>query len=100
WLERVRTSLARLCPRVEATRMLKDYVVDYYEPAAARSDAMRANGDERARELVRWEHHVLRSWPSVAVMGTDHEVHPAPDGDGEVHRMTAQVVLGELDHGE
>jgi starch phosphorylase len=99
WLARVRTSLARLCPRVEATRMLKDYVVDYYEPAAARSEAMRADGDERARALVRWERHLLRAWPSVAVMATGHDEVSGDDGR-PVHRLCAQVTLGDLDPGD
>jgi starch phosphorylase len=34
WLERVRTSLASLGPRVTADRMVREYVERFYEPAA------------------------------------------------------------------
>jgi starch phosphorylase len=95
WLQVVKESLARLCPAIEATRMLKDYVRDYYEPAAVRSAALRADHDERAKSLVRWERHLLRAWPSVAVMSTECAAHG--HNSHTAYRVTAQVSLGELD---
>ena len=95
WLDKVRTSLARLCPYVESTRMLKEYVTDYYEPAAVRSEALRADHDERAKALVRWKRHVFRAWPSVSVVSTSHEKVAADHG--VTYRMIAQVTLGDLD---
>ena len=33
WVERMRKSLSVLAPKVSATRMVRDYVTDYYRPA-------------------------------------------------------------------
>ena len=95
WMRLVKASLARLCPEVTATRMLRQYVTEYYEPAAERSRALRADGDERAKALVRWKRHVFRAWPSVAVGEVSHrEVADAPTA---TYRVDAQVALGDLE---
>ena len=95
WLARVKASLAHLGPAVEASRMLKEYVTDYYEPAAARSAALRADDDARAKALVRWKRHLFRAWPSVGVLATSCE---EVGHDGQVrYEVSAQVTLGDLE---
>jgi starch phosphorylase len=97
WLAKVKRSLVKLGPEVEATRMLREYVERLYEPAAVRSDEMSGDGFERARGLVRWTHHLERSWPSVSVPSTSYEAVGADPGRVRVH---AQVVLGDLEPGD
>ncbi|MCC5952972.1 MAG: alpha-glucan family phosphorylase [Acidimicrobiia bacterium] len=95
WVTRVKASIARLGPQVQATRMLTEYTEGYYEPAAARSESLRANGDEAAKALVRWKRTVFRAWPSVAVVSTEHQ--RANGEDTAAYRVEAQVTLGDLD---
>lgn len=94
WLARVKRMLARLGPEVEASRMLKEYTVNHYEPAAARSADLTEDRYGRAKRFVRWRRAVIRAWPSVAVMSTSFE-QLARD-DGASYRVTAQVALGDL----
>jgi starch phosphorylase len=75
--------------------MLKEYTLNYYEPAAARSAALRANHNERAKGLVRWKRSVFRGWPSVAVNATSYEALPGEHS--AEYRVTAQVALGDLE---
>jgi len=95
WLRRMKACLSTLGPQVEASRMLKEYTLNYYEPAAARSVALRADHNERAKALVRWKRSVFRGWPSVAVHATTYEEldaeHPAE------YRVSAQIALGDLE---
>jgi starch phosphorylase len=95
WLHRVKECLARLGPQVEASRMLKAYTTRYYEPAAARSEAMTADHHERAKALTRWKRYMSRGWPSVAVNTTGYE--EAAGDTGTSYRVTAQVTLGDLE---
>jgi starch phosphorylase len=95
WLRRVKRSLAVLGPKVEASRMLKEYTTRYYEPAAARSEALRADANARARSLVRWERGVTRVWSSVGVTATSYE--EASRADDIVYTVSAQVTLGDLE---
>jgi starch phosphorylase len=50
WLERVRNTLVGLGPHISATRMMRDYVEQHYEPAAARS--IRAHDDHAAATVL------------------------------------------------
>jgi starch phosphorylase len=98
WLARVKRSIARLGPKVESTRMLREYVSDLYEPAAAHAERLEAKGYERAKALVRWKRHVARAWPSVSVTATSYD--ELPTAQGTTYRVTAQVSLGELEHSD
>ena len=97
WLRKVKQCVARLGPQVEASRMLKEYTVRYYAPAAARAEELNASDHERARALVHWKRHVRRAWPAVAVTSTALEELP---DHGTTVRAHAQVQLGDLDPGD
>ena len=96
WLEMVRHTLATLGPKVQATRMVGEYVTRLYAPAAAAGRALAADGLAPARELARWKHDVRQGWSRVRVDHVDSS------GIGEVpqvgDRLTvrAYVSLGDL----
>jgi starch phosphorylase len=95
WLRRVRQSLAVLGPQVGATRMVRDYVETYYEPAAARAKARRVNGDASARELAAWRQRVTAAWDQLAIAAMHW-----PQGDlrlGAPVDVAVSVRLGSLD---
>jgi starch phosphorylase len=95
WVQKVKRMLAKLGPKVEASRMLEEYVVNHYEPAAARSGDLAADHYQRAKAFVRWKRIVFRAWPSVAVMATGYE--ELPGADESTFRVSAQVALGDLE---
>jgi len=96
WLEMVRHTLATLGPKVQATRMVGEYVTRLYAPAAAAGRALAEDGLAPARELARWKHDVRQGWSRVRVDHVDSS------GIGEVpqvgDRLTvrAYVSLGDL----
>ena len=95
WVTRVKASLRSLGPKVMASRMVRDYLNEMYEPIAAQSDALAADDYARARELAAWKQRVVAAWPEVKV-----EVDPDP-GVGSVDlgaecEVTAAVHLGSL----
>ncbi|OEV30277.1 glycogen phosphorylase [Streptomyces nanshensis] len=113
WVEMVRRTLTRLGPKVQAERMVREYVERLYGPAAR---AHRELDAVSARELAAWKARVRAEWPSVAVgrvehagpgqeRGHDHEQHPdrrqGPDGAldlglGSCLTLRARVALGRL----
>ena len=95
WNTRVKASLRSLGPKVMASRMVRDYLNEMYEPIAAQSDALAGDDYARARELAEWKKRVLAAWPEVKV-----EVVPDP-GVGSLDlgadcEVTATVHLGSL----
>ncbi|GAA3984621.1 glycosyltransferase family 1 protein [Actinomadura viridis] len=96
WLEMVRHTIATLGPKVLATRMLRDYVEEYYTPAAVSARAMAAGGYAGARALAAWKRKVVKDWPRVAV---EHVESSGADSPHVGTRLPVRVVvdLGGLD---
>jgi starch phosphorylase len=96
WVQMVRHTLKSLGPKVLATRMVRDYVRELYEPAAASSARMQADGFSAAKELAQWRNRVLAAWPGVRVLHVDSML----DGDhsqlGGVLTLRAEVALNGL----
>jgi starch phosphorylase len=94
WLDRIRSSMAILGPQVSADRMLREYVECYYEPAAARSQRLRADSYKGARELLDWKQRTSGAWEDVAILSASTEPETPLAGQGlTVH---AEVRLGSL----
>jgi starch phosphorylase len=93
WLEMVRHTFSSLGPKVQATRMVSDYVRQLYVPAARAGWAMDRHGYAGARDLAGWKARVRVAWPSLRV---DH-VESSGVGDspqiGDVLEVRAFVSL-------
>jgi starch phosphorylase len=94
WISRVKASLASLGPRVSATRMVRDYVTEIYEPLAARAVKLEADHWARARDLARWKADTLAAWDDVKIVSVEADDIPADLGGSK--RVTARVDLGTL----
>ncbi|MEV4097802.1 alpha-glucan family phosphorylase [Streptosporangium saharense] len=96
WLEMVRHTLTSLGPKVLAGRMLRDYVIGLYAPAAESARALSADGYDPARHFAAWKLRVHQAWPGVRV----EHVEAANLGDtpevGASLELRATIALGEL----
>jgi starch phosphorylase len=66
WLEMLRQTLTSLGPRVQATRMVRDYVQLLYRPATASGRALNSDFDG-AKELAAWKDRVQSAWGGVTI---------------------------------
>ncbi|MBO9553892.1 alpha-glucan family phosphorylase [Cellulomonas sp.] len=100
WLAMVRHTLAMLGPKVQATRMVADYVRHLYVPATTAGRMLARDGYDGARSLAAWKARVREAWEHVHV---DHVetggVGEVPQVGDELH-VKAYVSLGTLDPGE
>jgi starch phosphorylase len=94
WVRRVRRSLRTLGPRVGASRMVRDYVEQMYEPIAGRSDRLLDGGYARARALADWRARVQKAWSDVQVVSVESD--DAVADIGIERRVEAVVALGAL----
>jgi starch phosphorylase len=67
WVEMIRHNLLSLGPKVQAERMVRDYVSALYTPAAASSRALASGGFSGARDLAAWKSRVRAAWPDVRI---------------------------------
>ncbi len=96
WVERIRHTFRSLGPKVQAERMVREYVSALYVPAAvaSRSLADALGGFGPARELADWKHRVVQAWPQVRI----EHVETGADGQalGSALTMRVSVALGPL----
>ena len=95
WVRRVKASLRSLGPQVSASRMVRDYVEEMYEPAALRADSLGDAGGERAKALSAWKQQLARAWPAVRVISVETESTLVDLGASK--KVEAVVALGQLD---
>ncbi len=94
WMKRVKANFATLGPFVTASRMVRDYVTDLYEPAGAAADRAAADRYAPAKALGAWKQRVRSSWDGVRIANVNAETTTAELGtDREV---TVDVDLGVL----
>ncbi len=110
WVERIRHTFRTLGPKVQAERMVREYVTALYVPAAAASrdlaDADLAGtalagtalagtgGFGAARELAAWKRRVVQAWPQLRIEHVEAEAAGQALGSALGVRVT--VALGEL----
>ena len=94
WVERMKASIASLGEFITADRMVRDYVIDLYEPAAAKSAAMHEAAFGRTKELAHWKARVTEAWEDVRVIDIEGDLRAADVG--ESRDVTATIRLGRL----
>jgi starch phosphorylase len=96
WVEMVRHTLQTLGPKVLASRMVRDYAVEYYTAAA--TAYQRAGADEfaAAKATADYRRRVESAWPSVKVLQVDSAGLPDTPIIGARLSLTARIDLGGL----
>jgi glycogen phosphorylase len=122
WIEMVRHTLQTLGPKVLASRMVRDYVEQYYVPAAqslrktvAAPDGAGKDAEyDGARELAAYRRRAEAAWPKIVVTDVDSTGLPDTPVLGSKLTLTAtmylaglapdevtvQAVLGRVDSGD
>nr|WP_206038156.1 alpha-glucan family phosphorylase [Rhodococcus sp. HNM0569] len=96
WVEMVRHTLENLGPKVLASRMVRDYAVGYYAPAAGAARGVDADDFAGARELTEYVRRVQSAWPGVAVVSVDGSGLPDTPEIGARLGLRASVHLAGL----
>ncbi|MBF6440098.1 alpha-glucan family phosphorylase [Nocardia cyriacigeorgica] len=96
WVEMVRHTLQTLGPKVLASRMVRDYALDYYAPAAAACRRAVADDFAGARAVAEYRRRVESAWPSVRVVQVDSAGLPDTPIIGAPLSLTARIDLGGL----
>jgi glycogen phosphorylase len=96
WVSRIKSSIGSLGPKVMASRMVKDYVRELYEPTAAQTDALAAASFERARALAAWKTRITEAWPEVKVLDVESDEDTGMVDLGGQRDVAVSVELGSL----
>ncbi|KAA0022820.1 alpha-glucan family phosphorylase [Antrihabitans cavernicola] len=96
WVEMVRHTLQVLGPKVLASRMVRDYAVDYYVPAAHASRQATFDNFAAARRIAEYRGRVESAWPHVRVTQVDSAGLPDTPVIGANLALRAYVQLAGL----
>jgi glycogen phosphorylase len=102
WIEMVSHTLQTLGPKVLASRMVRDYVEDYYTPAAQslrRTVGVDGDGQaafDPARELAAYRRRAFDAWPKIRITEVDSSGLPDTPVLGSKLTLTATVQLAGL----
>ena len=67
WVQLCKRSMASVLPAFNSERVLRDYLREFYAPAARHGHALAADEFRVARELGAWKEKVRAAWPGVAL---------------------------------
>jgi starch phosphorylase len=67
WIAMMKSAMGALCPVYNTNRMIDQYVLEAYHPAAEHRARLEQDDCRRARALAAWKARVGRAWPEVAV---------------------------------
>ena len=95
WIDAMKHNWSSLGPFVTAARMVRDYVTELYEPAAASAHSVVADDFASARSLAAWKSTIASRWSSVRVTGVDGDTSAGHEGDERT--ATAHVYLDGVD---
>ncbi len=98
WVDRIRHTFRSLGPKVQAERMVREYVSALYVPAAKASRELSdAKGFGPARELAAWKKRVIEAWPQVRIEHVESEAAGTLGQRlGSALTVWVSVALGEL----
>jgi starch phosphorylase len=91
WVARIRESMARLTPKFDAGRAVREYAEQHYLPSAAAYHERAANKGALGKQLVEWQQGVDRKWDSVRFGDLRIETN------GEHHAFTVEIFLNGLE---
>jgi starch phosphorylase len=94
WVRLCKRSMASVLPAFNSERVLRDYLRDFYAPAARQGRAMAADGYKAARELGAWKEKVRAAWPGVSLKLNGHP--PAEIAFSEHVTLEVEVGLNGL----
>ena len=91
WVKMAKHSVASLLPRFNASRMVGEYVSNFYLPASKLGRLYAQNGYENARILAGWKARIRSAWPKVSLRRTDTPKKRIQFGDAVSFQVVANL---------
>jgi len=99
WIQSMRESMRTVVPLFNTHRMVQEYYVSLYEPAARGYAFMERDHFKAAQELSLWKNKMISVWPQIQVLNY-RIIHPIDHHDffvGEKIDVEASIHLGSIE---
>jgi starch phosphorylase len=81
WVKMIKHSMASLLPRYNATRMVSEYVNNFYLPASRQGALYTENNFDNAKKIASWKTKVKSTWSGVTLKRLDEPCKRIDFGD-------------------
>ena len=95
WLARMKAAMQHICPFFNTHRMVHDYAVRFYLPAARRRQRLAGQDMASTRALAQWKATLREHWPELRIESLEADI-PSDLTVGDRLEVRAQVHLGTL----
>ncbi len=68
WVKYIKNCIAEIAPEFTTKRMIDDYIERFYNKLAKRTELMKENDCELAKNIASWKKKVSRGWDSIEVV--------------------------------
>jgi starch phosphorylase len=96
WIAKMKAAMRSICPYFNTNRMVQDYAVRFYMPAAQRSMRLAKDDMAKAKALAEWKANLRQNWSALRVVSTDTDTPPEIQVGSEL-RVQALIHLGTLE---
>ena len=98
WLAKMKNAIRTCAPQFSMKRMVKEYTINYYLPAAANAGAFTANNFALARDMAAWKARLAQQWNALHLQAELQSVKQITVG--EPLQVNARVWLNGVPEGE
>lgn len=71
WIQTIKNSIAQIAPHYVTSRMIRDYMNQYYKPLAQRHNQIIADDFAKAARLASWKKQMTNCWDKIEVISID-----------------------------
>jgi glycogen phosphorylase len=71
WVRKSKRSIATLLPQYSATRMVNEYVANFYLPASQQGRRYSDSNFDKAKQVAQWKTKVRAAWPGLSIRRID-----------------------------
>lgn len=88
WLQVVKNSIAKIAPNYTMKRQLDDYYSRFYQKQAARSNKLKKDSYQLAKEIAAWKEAVAERWDAISVVSKTSNIPSTGIVTGENYEVT------------
>ena len=90
WIQYIKGSIGHIAPHFTMKRMIDDYIARFYDPESRRFNALSADNNKLAKEIVAWKESVVEKWDGIQVLDYSNTT-PSSSATGENYEIEFKI---------
>jgi starch phosphorylase len=96
WIKMMKESMKNLAPVFNTSRMVSQYVDNYYMKSLERRKFILENDWEEAKKYSKWKSLIVKNWKSVKFVSVSEENEKSEMQVDSTYKLSCEVDLGKL----